>query len=67
MRQWPSLDEAKGKVEGMTAQVEQLPVEGKKVLAGMVSAALPPLKELVAKVGDDPRRRVRSSPRSTPC
>ena len=48
------LDEAKGKVEGMTAQVEQLPVEGRKVLAGLVSAALPPLKELVAKVGNVP-------------
>jgi hypothetical protein len=47
----PSLDELKGKVEGMTAQVDQLPAEGKKMLAGLVSAALPSLKELVAKVG----------------
>ena len=46
-----SLDEVKGKVEGMTAQVEQLPAEGKKMLAGLVSTALPSLKELVAKVG----------------
>jgi hypothetical protein len=47
----PTIDELKGKVEGMTAQVEQLPAEGKKALAGMVSAALPTLKELAAKVG----------------
>jgi phage shock protein A len=46
-----SLDELKGKVEGMTAQVDQLPAEGRKALASLVSAALPPLKELVAKVG----------------
>ncbi len=45
-----NLNEAKGKVEGMTAQVDQLPAEGKKMLASMVSAALPSLKELVAKV-----------------
>ena len=53
MRRWPSLDELKGKVEGMTAQVDQLPAEGKKMLAGLVSTALPSLKELVAKVGGD--------------
>ena len=46
-----NLGELKGKVDGMTAQVDQLPAEGKKALAGLVSAALPPLKELVAKVG----------------
>ncbi len=46
-----NLDELKGKVDGMGAQVAQLPAEGKKALAGMVSAALPALKELVAKVG----------------
>jgi hypothetical protein len=46
-----SLDEIKGKVEGMTAQVDQLPAEGKKMLASLVSTALPSLKELVAKVG----------------
>lgn len=46
-----SLNEAKGKVEGMTARVDQLPAEGKKMLAGLVSTALPSLKELVAKVG----------------
>jgi hypothetical protein len=49
-----SLDEVKGKVEGMTARVEQLPAEGKKMLAGLVSTALPSLKELVAKVGSIP-------------
>lgn len=47
----PSLDELKGKVDGMTTQVDQLPAEGKKMLASLVSAALPSLKELVAKVG----------------
>jgi Tfp pilus assembly protein PilE len=47
----PSLDELKGKVDGLTAQVDQLPVEGRKLLASLVSTALPPLKELVAKVG----------------
>lgn len=46
-----NLDELKGKVDGMTAQVDQLPAEGKKALASLVSAALPSLKELVAKVG----------------
>jgi uncharacterized phage infection (PIP) family protein YhgE len=46
-----NLDELKGKVDGMTAQVDQLPAEGRKALAGLVSAALPSLKELVAKVG----------------
>lgn len=46
----PSLDELKGKVDGMTAQVDQLPAEGKKALASLVSAALPALKELSAKV-----------------
>ena len=45
----PSLEELKGKVDGVTAQVDQLPAEGKKLLAGLVSAALPPLKELAAK------------------
>ena len=45
----PSMDELKGKVDGLAAQVDQLPAEGKKLLAGMVSAALPPLKELAAK------------------
>lgn len=45
----PSLDELKGKVDGLTAQVDQLPAEGKKLLAGMVGTALPPLKELAAK------------------
>lgn len=45
----PSLDELKGKVDSIAAQVDQLPAEGKKVLAGVVSAALPPLKELAAK------------------
>ena len=49
-----SLEEVKGKVEGMTAQVEQLPAEGKKMLAGLVSTALPSLKELVAKAGSIP-------------
>ena len=43
------MDELKGKVDGLAAQVDQLPAEGKKLLAGMVSAALPPLKELAAK------------------
>jgi type II secretory pathway component PulL len=47
----PSLDELKGKVDGLTAQVDQLPTEGKKLLASLVGAALPPLKELVVKVG----------------
>lgn len=46
-----NLDELKGKVEGMTAQVDQLPAAGKTALAGMVNASLPALKELVAKVG----------------
>jgi hypothetical protein len=46
-----SLDDIKGKVEGMTAQVDQLPAEGKKMLASLVSASLPPLKGLVANVG----------------
>ena len=46
-----NLDTLKGKVEGMTAQVDQLPAEGKKLLASLVSAALPSLKELAAKVG----------------
>ena len=45
----PSLDELKGKVEVHAAQVDQLPAEGKKLLASLVSAALPPLKELAAK------------------
>lgn len=45
----PSLDELKGKVDSIAAQVDQLPAEGKKVLAGVVSTALPPLKELAAK------------------
>ena len=45
----PSLEELKGKVDGVTAQVDQLPAEGKKLLATLVSAALPPLKELAAK------------------
>jgi predicted negative regulator of RcsB-dependent stress response len=47
----PSLEEVRGKVDGLTAQVDQLPAEGKKALASMVSAALPALKELVTKVG----------------
>lgn len=47
----PNLDELKGKVDGMTAQVDQLPAEGRKALAGLVSTALPALKELAAKVG----------------
>ena len=46
----PTLDELKGKVDGMAAQVDQLPAEGKKALASLVSAALPSLKELAAKV-----------------
>ena len=45
----PSLDELKDKVDGLAAQVDQLPAEGKKLLAGVVSTALPPLKELAAK------------------
>ena len=47
----PSLEELKGKVDGAAAQVDQLPAEGKKLLASLVSAALPPLKELAAKAG----------------
>ena len=47
----PSLEELKGKVDGVAAQVDQLPAEGKKLLAALVSAALPPLKELAAKAG----------------
>ena len=47
----PSLDELKGKVDGLTAQVDQLPAEGRKLLASMVGTALPPLKELVARAG----------------
>lgn len=45
----PSLDELKAKVDSIAAQVDQLPAEGKEVLAGVVSTALPPLKELAAK------------------
>ena len=47
----PSLDALKGKVDGLTAQVDQLPAEGRKLLAGVVATALPPLKELAAKAG----------------
>jgi hypothetical protein len=46
----PSLTELKGKVDGIAGQVDQLPVEGKKLLAGVVSTALPALKELAVKV-----------------
>jgi type II secretory pathway pseudopilin PulG len=45
----PTLDELKGKVDGVAAQVDQLPADGKKLLASLVSVALPPLKELAAK------------------
>lgn len=45
----PSLTELRGKVDGMASQVDQLPAEGKKLLAGVVSTALPALKELAAK------------------
>jgi hypothetical protein len=47
----PSLDALKGKVEGFTAQVDQLPAEGRRLLAGVVATALPPLKELAARAG----------------
>jgi hypothetical protein len=47
----PSLEELKGKVDGLTTQVEQLPAEGRKMLAGLVGTALPSLKELAAKAG----------------
>jgi hypothetical protein len=47
----PSLDALKGKVDGLTAQVDQLPAEGRKLLASVVATALPPLKELAAKAG----------------
>jgi hypothetical protein len=47
----PSLGALQGKVDGLTAQVDQLPAEGRKLLAGVVATALPPLKELAAKAG----------------
>jgi hypothetical protein len=47
----PSLDALKAKVDGLTAQVDQLPAEGRRLFAGVVSAALPSLKELAAKAG----------------
>lgn len=50
----PSLDELKAKVDGIATQVDQLPAEGRKLLAGVVSTALPPLKELAAKSSSMP-------------
>jgi multidrug efflux pump subunit AcrA (membrane-fusion protein) len=47
----PSLEQLKGKVDGLTTQVDQLPAEGRKMLAGLVGTALPSLKELAGKVG----------------
>ena len=45
----PSLQDVQAKLDGMTARVEQLPAEGRGMLAGAVNAALPGLKELAAK------------------
>lgn len=45
----PSLDALKDKVTGVGAQIEQLSAEGKKLLASVVSTALPSLKELAAR------------------
>ncbi|MFO1073547.1 MAG: hypothetical protein U1E17_12915 [Geminicoccaceae bacterium] len=45
----PSLQDARTKLDGMSAQVEQLPAEGRKLLAGAIGTALPSLRELVAK------------------
>jgi sensor c-di-GMP phosphodiesterase-like protein len=47
----PSLEELNGKVDGLTTQVDQLPGEGRKMLASLVSTALPSFKELADKVG----------------
>ena len=46
----PGLDRLKDRA-GVAVQVEQLPAEGKKLLASVVNTALPPLKELAAKAG----------------
>lgn len=39
------------RVDGLTTQVEQLPAEGKRLLAGAVATALPPIKALADKAG----------------
>ncbi len=46
-----SLDTLKDKGAGVAAQVEQLPAAGRKLLASVVSTAMPPLKEWAAKAG----------------
>lgn len=46
----PSLEEVKTRLDGMTAEVEQLPAEGRRLLAGAVSTALPSLKALAERI-----------------
>lgn len=46
----PTLQDLQGKIDGLTAQVDQLPAEGRKLLAALVSTALPTLKQLAGTV-----------------
>lgn len=50
----PGLQEVKGKLDGLTARIDELPAEGRRLLATAVGAALPGLKALAAKVGSVP-------------
>jgi type II secretory pathway pseudopilin PulG len=46
----PKLEELKSQMEGWGKAVEQLPADGKTALAGTISASLPTLESLAAKL-----------------
>lgn len=47
----PNLEEVQRQLDGLGAKVEQLPAEGRRLLASAVNAALPGLKEVANRVG----------------
>lgn len=46
----PSLQDTRSKLDGLAAQVEQLPAEGRAQLANAVNASLPTLKDLAGRL-----------------